>query len=81
MKKLKPHAVDWAQIDRFLASADKTRPLRRNESGPEDWAGNRGLAGQVRVCGRSMFGSDRRTQANLNVEQLILRYLWLPSPG
>src|ERR1700730_12633762 len=23
MKKLKPHAVDWAQIDRFLASADK----------------------------------------------------------
>ena len=23
MKKLKPHAVDWAQIDRFLASAEK----------------------------------------------------------
>src|SRR5579863_2800694 len=23
MKKLKPHIVDWAQIDRFLASADK----------------------------------------------------------
>jgi hypothetical protein len=23
MKKLKPHAVDWAQIERFLASADK----------------------------------------------------------
>jgi hypothetical protein len=23
MKKLKPHAVDWAQIDRFLASPDK----------------------------------------------------------
>jgi hypothetical protein len=23
MKKLKPHAVDWAQIDRFLTSADK----------------------------------------------------------
>lgn len=23
MKKLKPHPVDWAQIDRFLASADK----------------------------------------------------------
>jgi hypothetical protein len=23
MKKLEPHAVDWAQIDRFLASADK----------------------------------------------------------
>jgi uncharacterized protein (UPF0332 family) len=23
MKALKPHAVDWAQIDRFLASADK----------------------------------------------------------
>jgi hypothetical protein len=23
MKKLKPHAVDWAQIGRFLASADK----------------------------------------------------------
>jgi uncharacterized protein (UPF0332 family) len=23
MKKLKPHAADWAQIDRFLASADK----------------------------------------------------------
>ena len=23
MKKLKPHAVDWGQIDRFLASADK----------------------------------------------------------
>src|ERR1700675_1639450 len=23
MKKLKPHAVDWAQIDRFLPSADK----------------------------------------------------------
>ncbi|MGH9497152.1 MAG: hypothetical protein ACRD3B_19305 [Candidatus Sulfotelmatobacter sp.] len=23
IKKLKPHAVDWAQIDRFLASADK----------------------------------------------------------
>jgi uncharacterized protein (UPF0332 family) len=23
MKKLKPHTVDWAQIDRFLASADK----------------------------------------------------------
>src|SRR4029077_19718225 len=23
MRKLKPHAVDWAQIDRFLASADK----------------------------------------------------------
>jgi len=23
MKKLKPHAVDRAQIDRFLASADK----------------------------------------------------------
>src|SRR2546430_2690097 len=23
MKKLKPHAVDWAQIDRFLAGADK----------------------------------------------------------
>src|SRR5882757_2547985 len=23
MKKLKPHAVDWAQIDRFLASANK----------------------------------------------------------
>jgi uncharacterized protein (UPF0332 family) len=23
MKKLKPHKVDWAQIDRFLASADK----------------------------------------------------------
>src|SRR6266536_2820374 len=23
MKKLKPHAVDWAQIDRFLASAYK----------------------------------------------------------
>src|SRR3979409_1284264 len=22
-KKLKPHTVDWAQIDRFLASADK----------------------------------------------------------
>jgi uncharacterized protein (UPF0332 family) len=22
MKKLKPHTVDWAQIDRFLASAD-----------------------------------------------------------
>jgi uncharacterized protein (UPF0332 family) len=23
MKKIKPHAVDWAQIERFLASADK----------------------------------------------------------
>jgi hypothetical protein len=23
MKELKPHTVDWAQIDRFLASADK----------------------------------------------------------
>jgi hypothetical protein len=23
MKKLKPHAVDWAQIDRFLTSTDK----------------------------------------------------------
>jgi hypothetical protein len=23
MKKLKPHSVEWAQIDRFLASADK----------------------------------------------------------
>ncbi len=23
MKRLKPHAVDWVQIDRFLASADK----------------------------------------------------------
>ena len=23
MKKLKPHTLDWAQIDRFLASADK----------------------------------------------------------
>ena len=23
MKKLKPHTVDWAQIQRFLASADK----------------------------------------------------------
>src|SRR5450631_1305627 len=23
MKKLKPHAADWAQIDRFLASAEK----------------------------------------------------------
>jgi hypothetical protein len=23
MKKLKPHAADWPQIDRFLASADK----------------------------------------------------------
>jgi hypothetical protein len=23
MKKIKPHTVDWAQIDRFLASADK----------------------------------------------------------
>ena len=23
MKKLKPHRVDWAQIERFLASADK----------------------------------------------------------
>src|SRR5439155_20078926 len=23
MKKLKPHKVDWAQIERFLASADK----------------------------------------------------------
>jgi hypothetical protein len=23
MKKLKPHVTDWAQIDRFLASADK----------------------------------------------------------
>jgi hypothetical protein len=23
MKKLKQHAVDWAQIDRFLASSDK----------------------------------------------------------
>jgi len=23
VKKLKPHKVDWAQIERFLASADK----------------------------------------------------------
>ncbi len=23
MKKLRPHPVDWVQIDRFLASADK----------------------------------------------------------
>jgi hypothetical protein len=23
MKKLKPHKLEWAQIDRFLASADK----------------------------------------------------------
>jgi uncharacterized protein (UPF0332 family) len=23
MKKLRPHAIDWGQIDRFLASADK----------------------------------------------------------
>src|ERR1051326_8811655 len=23
MKKLKPHTIDWAQIDRFLAGADK----------------------------------------------------------
>jgi uncharacterized protein (UPF0332 family) len=23
MKKLKPHVIDWAQIDRFLASANK----------------------------------------------------------
>src|ERR1700720_2099700 len=23
MKKVKPHAVDWAQIERFLTSADK----------------------------------------------------------
>ena len=23
MKKLKPHTIDWTQIDRFLASADK----------------------------------------------------------
>src|ERR1700722_11221254 len=23
MKKLKPHTVDWVQIERFLASADK----------------------------------------------------------
>jgi hypothetical protein len=23
MKKLKPHTIDWARIDRFLASADK----------------------------------------------------------
>lgn len=27
MKKLRPHAVDWAQIDRFLASADKKLAL------------------------------------------------------
>ncbi len=30
MKKLKPHAVDWAQIDRFLASADKKLASARN---------------------------------------------------
>ena len=29
MKKVKPHAVDWAQIDRFLASADKKRASAR----------------------------------------------------
>jgi len=23
MKKLKPHTVDWAQIERFIASAEK----------------------------------------------------------
>lgn len=23
MKKLKPHTIDWTQIDRFLAGADK----------------------------------------------------------
>jgi hypothetical protein len=23
MKKLKPHTVDWAQIERFVASAEK----------------------------------------------------------
>jgi hypothetical protein len=29
MKKLKPHAVDWGQINRFLASADKKLALAR----------------------------------------------------
>ncbi len=27
MKKLKPHTIDWAQIERFLASADKKLAL------------------------------------------------------
>ena len=29
MKKLKPHAVDWAQIDRFLAGAENKLTLAR----------------------------------------------------
>jgi len=29
MNKLKPHRVDWAQIERFLASADKKRASAR----------------------------------------------------
>lgn len=29
MKKFNPHIVDWAQIDRFLASADKKLALAR----------------------------------------------------
>jgi uncharacterized protein (UPF0332 family) len=30
MKKLKPHAVDWAQIERFLTSADKKLATAHN---------------------------------------------------
>jgi uncharacterized protein (UPF0332 family) len=30
MKKLKPHIVDWAQIERFLASADKKLASAQN---------------------------------------------------
>jgi len=28
MKKVKPHTVDWAQIERFLTSAEKKLTLR-----------------------------------------------------
>jgi hypothetical protein len=30
MKKLKPHKLDWAQIERFLASTDRKLPSAHN---------------------------------------------------
>ena len=59
MKKLKPHAVDWAQIDRFLASADKKLT-----------SAHRILAFDEEACGSAFEKTKRR--ANSRVADLVL---------
>lgn len=63
MKKLKPHTVDWAQIERFLASADKKLASARKILAFDEEACLQQVRSPLRSNQRSSFAIPTRLDA------------------